>query len=530
MGMMMARDNAMVSLLSSVGPVSDGFVNDQRFITGIMGPYGSAKTTSCIRKIINSLFWQTPSRDGVRRARWCVVRDTYQQLETNVLNSWFTWFPKIDANFNIRAMRDRQRFEVVRYDAAGQPVRETIELEMYFRAMGDQKAEQVLKGLELTGLWLNEVDTLDASVLRFGLPRTGRYPSAKDGGCAWSGVICDMNAPDIDNWTYDLLVDQNLPLEPDQLDELRAAIGPRFGIGFHAQPGGRSINPPPENIQNLAEGYYQTMMLGLTAADIRRFVDNEFGAVRQGQPVYPEYNDELHCAALPLKAVAGVPVCVGLDGGATPAMVFGQRLPSGQILTLSELVIYAPNADAVLEKMGPEQFGLMAREHWAEHYGRCSFGGGWADPSAWYGQTDDFSWVKSFEKGFGFKVKPAPVKANRLTPRLEAVRGGLMRNCGNQPGQLISPTCRVLRRGFKSGYVIERLQFSNGQGRWKDEPVKNDFSHVHDAKQYLDLGLTLRGDALADVETRQRPAPKGKTNFGAGFFAHKPSSPVNRRV
>jgi hypothetical protein len=520
----------MAALMAPVGPVAERFVNDPRFLTAIMGPYGSAKTTSCIRKIFNSTLLQHPQRDGVRRARWCVVRDTYQQLETNVLNSWFTWFPKTKDNWHGGQNLHRIRYEIQQMDGSEPFV---VELEMYFRAMGDQKAEQVLKGLELTGLWLNEVDTLDKSVLRFGLPRVGRYPSAKDGGCAWSGVIADFNAPDIDNWTYDLYVDQNLPIEAETLEALREALGSRFGIGFHRQPGGRSVDPLPENIRNLPDGYYQTMMLGLSQADIRRFIDNEFGAVRNGQPVYPEYNDDFHCAKDVLKPLPDVPVCAGLDGGTTPALVWGQRGPSGQIRTLDEVVVYAPDQEQALERLGPKAHGRLCRQQWDEKFGRCTLGDIWGDPAIFYGQSDGYDWIKAWEDGFNeppyqgaprlrAKVKSAPkTQGNRLTPRIECVRAGLVTNAGAQPGQLISPVCRVLRRGFNNGYVINRVKLSNGTGKWKDEPVKNDFSHVHDAKQYLDLGLTHRGDTLLAMARGSMARVKAKPKFGTGFFAHR---------
>jgi len=519
----------LVDLMLPVGPVAEAFVLDQRFITGIMGPFGSGKTTSCILKIFQSPHLQNPGPDGVRRVRWCVVRDTYQQLETNVMNSWFTWFPKTKANWNGREMCHRLRFEYLPND--GRPAY-PIEIEMYFRAMGDQKAEQVLKGLELTGLWLNETDTLDKSVLRFGLPRTGRYPSMKMGGCQWSGVICDFNAPDVDNWTYDLFVDQtvlNETLSPEEIDEIRAQLGQRFGIGFHRQPGGRSKDPLPENLRNLEKGYYEKQRLNMTESDVRRFIDNEFGAVRNGQKVYPEYNDEFHCAREPLKPLPGVPVCGGLDGGNTPAMVFGQRLANGQIRTLDELVVYAPSSDDTLDRLGPRAFGKLAGEMWAEKFGRCTLGEIWGDPAIWNGDLgDDHSWIKEFERGWlegckiRVKVKPAPVRGNRLTPRLEAVRTGLVINAaGGAPGQLISPSCRVLRRGFNNGYVITRRKLSNGGGAWKDEPEKNDYSHVHDAKQYLDLGLTKRGDALAaeDRGTRKPDRAKARVRTAGGFWA-----------
>lgn len=518
------------ALLDFVGPKAEGFVADQRVITAIMGPYGSGKTTTCMRKILESVFWQKPGPDGVRRARWCVVRDTYQQLETNVLNSWFTWFPKTKENWNGREMCHRLHLDVVGLDGKSA---EPIYLEVYFRAMGDRKAEEVLKGLELTGLWLNEVDTLDKSVLRFGLPRCGRYPPAKDGGCQWYGVICDFNAPDIDNWTYELLVEEKLPIEGEALDKLREVVGQRFGIGFHRQPGGRSVDPKPENSKNLPAGYYETMITGMSANDVRRFVDNEFGAVRSGQPVYPEFNDTIHTAKEPLKPLPGVPVGMAVDGGTTPAAVFGQRDDSGRIRWLNELVVFASDDDAVLEQMGPETFGQLCGEFWVEHYGQSDFGGAWGDPAAWYGIDDEYSWVSlfwaAFRKAVGsrasrWRLKPAPCNGNRLPERIEAVRRPLKEMRGGQPAFQLSPTCRVLRRGFNNGYVIVRTQLSNGMGRYADKPLKNDYSHVQDAGQYLNLGLTRRGavgedGAVKSKAAKRRPSTLQSVNFGNSAFA-----------
>lgn len=523
------------TLLDFTGPVGAAFVADQRVITAIMGPYGSGKTTTCIQKIVRSAMWQKPGPDGVRRVRWCVVRDTYQQLHTNVLNSWRTWFPMEKHNWNGAEDRHRMSFDVVMMDG-GEP--QTIEIETYFRAMGDRKAEEVLKGLELTGLWLNEVDTLDKSVLRFGLPRCGRYPPAKDGGCQWYGVIADFNAPDIDNWTYELLVEKKLPIEGEALEALREKVGPRFGIGFHRQPGGRSVEPRPENMGNLSEGYYETMIAGMTANDVRRFVDNEFGAVRNGQPVYPEYNDELHCAKEPLKPLVNVPVCFAVDGGSTPAAVFGQRDDLGRIRWLDELVVYANDEDAVLEQMGAKTFGRVCGEFWVEHYGNCQFGGAWGDPACWYGPEDEFGWISLFWQGFReavgrksatWKIKPAPCKGNRLEERLQAVREPLTKNIAGQPAFQISPSLRVIRRGFNNGYVIVRTQLSNGTGRYADKPLKNDFSHPHDAGQYLNLGLQRRGAIADDGEVTSKAAkPKRRTgqgvNFGKSAFAPRPGA------
>lgn len=498
----MSEGGQFASLMASVGPVAEAFVNDKRFITNIMGPYGSAKTTSCIRKIVNSALWQKPGPDGVRRARWCVVRDTYAQLETNVMNSWFTWFPKTKANYNGREMCHRLHIGIAGLD--GRPT-DQIYLEMYFRAMGDQKAEDVLKGMELTGLWLNEVDTLDKSVLLFGLPRTGRYPPAKDGGCQWRGVISDMNAPDIDNWTYELLVEGKTGLTDEQQEEFSKELGPSFGVGFWRQPGGLSKEPKPENIDNLPPGYYQTLMLGFANNEnhIRRFVHNEFGAVRDGQPVYPEYRDDFHLSKEPVAPDPKLPIDAGLDGGRTPALIFGQMQPNGQMQVIGELVIYDPQKKDELARLGPTAFGQLARNFIADKWPKCHMRYVFYDPALDFGADEDgYAWLDFFKKEFKAVYKPGGRDGNRLNPRLESVRRRLNSAPGGRPGLLLSAECRMLRRGFNNGYIIERVEFSNGMGRFRDAPHKNDYSHPHDALQYLSLGLDTRGDIVVDMDRR----------------------------
>lgn len=503
------------SLMGYVGPKAEAFCNDQRLITAIMGPYGSAKTTSCIRKIVQSAMWQNPGPDGVRRVRWCVVRDTYSQLETNVMNSWFTWFPKTKANWNGREMCHRLRFDVmIGEDPRPQP----IEIEMYFRAMGDQKAEEVLKGLELTGLWLNETDTLDMSVFLFGWPRTGRYPAAKDGGCQWRGIICDFNAPDIDNWTYDFLVEQNLGLTPEQEDKLRKVLGARFGIGFYVQPDG--LSPEAENKHNLPEGYYEGLAFAFANKPnhLRRFVRNQFGAVFNGQPVFPEFNRDIHVPREEMKPDRRYPIHAGLDGGRTPAMVFIQLIEN-QFRILDELVIYDPGKTEELYRLGPKAFAEEAREFVAERYPQCRMGTFFYDPAIDFGTDDDEEdWLRFFRKDFkGVKFAPGGREANRINPRLESFRTRMVKMPGGKPGLQVNPGCRVLIRALTAGYVIERIRRSNGSGRFRDVPIKNDFSHVVDAAMEASLGAETRAAVLDDIDARGRAA-RGKVKHG-GYAA-----------
>lgn len=514
-----------------VGPVAHAFRSDKAAVSTIMGPYGSAKTTTCFQKIINSLIWQPPGPDGVRRARWCVVRDTYGHLQSNVMADWFMWFPKTKENYNQTTNTHKLRFAIPQ--ANGDVMQ--LELEMLFRAVDNQSAEELFKGMALTGLWLNEMDTLHSDVFKYGFPRVGRYraPGTRLGG--WSGMIGDMNAPAEDNWTYDFNVNKNIGLTPEEMEKYRLTFGDAFRVTFHLQPGG--LDAGAENIGNLPAGYYERIQIGMSDGDKRRFIHNKFGAVRDGNPVYSQYNDERHCVA-GLAVDKRLPVHLGLDGGNTPACLFGQKTRNGQIRIVDECVVFEPGKNKQLQGLGAKEFGQTVGRYWNENFSGCTIGAmNWADPSCWYGDSEknreDRAWIFRFVEGFNetalgakLKMKAAPVKGNRVGPRIESVRDVLKASIDDQPGYVISDRCRVLREGFNRGYVTVRVQFSTGGGRWADEPLKNDFSHVHDGNQYIVLGLT-KFDGWEDLQAGQAERAKasrrarGRVIFGNSPFAHQ---------
>lgn len=516
--------------MKPVGPVAHAFRTDKSAVSTIMGPYGSAKTTTCFQKIINSVIWQPPGPDGVRRARWCVVRDTYGHLQSNVMADWFLWFPKTKENYNLSTNTHVVTFDIPL--AAGKVMH--LRLEMLFRAVDNQSAEELFKGMALTGLWLNEMDTLHQDVFKYGFPRVGRYrhPGTPVGG--WSGAIGDLNAPSEDNWTYDFNVNRNIGLTEEQMAAYRLELGDNFRVTFHVQPGG--LDAGAENIANLPKGYYERIQIGMSESDKRRFIHNKFGAVRDGNPVYSQYADERHCVQ-DMPADPSLMIHMAVDGGNTPAAVFVQKTLLGQIRAIDEVVVYEPGKEKVLASLGAKEFGQQVGRYWNEHYAAFRLAPvNWADPSAWYGGSDanaeDRAWIDKFVAGFNetaigakLKMKAAPIKGNRVGPRLEAVREVLKAANDNQPSFVISSKCRVLREGFNRGYVIIRVQYSTGGGRWKDEPVKNDFSHVHDALQYLVLGLSKFDgweDARDGEMARARTAKRGaRVNHGQGYFAHR---------
>jgi len=494
--------------MKPVGPKAEAFVWDKRMITGIMGPVGSAKTTSCIRKMIQSTLWQNPGPDGVRRAKWGVIRDTYPQLKKTALASWFTWFPKELGQWNGEAPFEHTVSILI-------PGQGKLEITVLFAAMGENKVEDVMRGWELTGLWLNEGDLLSKSVFTYGLGRIGRYPGAVLGGCTWRGIILDMNAPDVENWTYDVFVDQNLGLDKEIEESVKEDLGELFGVGFYRQPGGRSKDPMPENITNLPKGYYAQQMIGASADYVRRFIDSLFGATRRGQPVYPEYNDEIHCAKLESRAhklapIPGVPITIATDQDLSAAAVVMQRDHRGQVRILGEIVNFADNDETELEQLGATAFGRKCGRYCKDEFPDNPVADiAWCDPAATAGESAtgaDPSWRQNFQKGLNeelgrtgndtIRVKAAPIPGNKIDERLDAVRKPMLRLVeGGEPGFKICPVrCKVTRRGFTGMYVFSRIQLRGGHGSWQDKPLKNDYANVQDAIQYGCIAIAKHGN------------------------------------
>ena len=125
---------------------------------------------------------------------------------------------------------------------------------------------------------------------------------------------------------------------------------------------------------------------------------------------------------------------------------------------------------------------------------------GWCDPAAGARvATDERSWVEVVSAVTGIAFRPAP--SNALSLRLEAVRQPMARLIDGRPGLLVSPTCKVLRRGFNSAYKFKRVFVGGSVVRYMDQPEKNEASHVQDALQYAMLGA----GGYHDVRVRATP-------------------------
>ncbi len=425
------------------GPVSAAFMNSEAFVRGIRGPLGSGKSTACIFEMLRRAKMQKPAPNGKRKTRWVVIRNTYAELKTTTIKSWHQWIPST----------------IGRWQSEGPPTHYLDEgdlsMEVMFIALDRPDDIKKLLSLEVTGGWINEARELPKAILDALTGRVGRYPSAMDGGCTWSGVLMDTNSPDSDHWWY-RLAEEDCPA----------------GFEFFAQPGGRSADA--ENRENLPPQYYERMVAGKDADWIKVYVDNEYGFVKDGKPVYADYVDAIHCREFEI--VRGWPLHIGVDFGLTPAASFGQRSPMGQWRTHSELVT---------EDMGAVRFAELLKMAIAERYPGMPIAAITCDPAGdGRAQTDERTPLQILKAA---DIDAHPASTNDIVKRIEAVSLPMRRLVDGQPGYLLHPQCRVLRKAKAGGYAYERLKVT-GAERFRDMPTKNKYSHIADAEQYQMIG------------------------------------------
>ena len=90
-----------------------------------------------------------------RRARCGVIRESYPNIEANILKSWFNIVPEEEGKFNWRAPYVHRFSKVMRRDGDGRPI-DILDMEVEFRAIGDKSVEEVTRGWEVNAVWIDE--------------------------------------------------------------------------------------------------------------------------------------------------------------------------------------------------------------------------------------------------------------------------------------------------------------------------------------------------------------------------------------
>jgi hypothetical protein len=427
-------------------PTVGAFHDDDATIRAIMGPFGSGKSSGCVVEIPQRALAMPVCQDGIKRSRWVVVRNTYNELRDTTIKTFHQWMnPEIFGRY----LETTHEFHIKAFPGC--------EIEVLFRALDRPDHVRKLFSLEVTGAWINEAREVPWSIIEALQGRIGRYPRQSDCGPFWHGMWLDTNPPDQDSDWYRFFEESKHPK--------------RFAR-LWKQPSGLAAGA--ENLANLpgGRGYYENLAEGKTKEFIKVYIHGAYGFVVAGKAVYgDDYNDDIHCSpdALP---VPGAPIYRGWDWGLTPACIFCQMRPDGRFVVFKELTSHRMGADRFSDEVLEET--ALAFPHETPEFIDIGDPAG-NDPA----QTDERTCFDILH------AKGIAIQGGLQSPRmrLESVRKPLTTLRSGRPQFLMHPDCRMLRKGFMGGYVFRRMMTK--AERYTDKPDKSIYSHIHDALQYV---------------------------------------------
>jgi len=429
------------------------------FARCIIGPLGSGKTQASITEVWRRIHDQKPRTVGERQeriSRWGVIRNTYNDLQNTTIKDWREVMGPIEDRGAGRFVGGQNPAFLLNYQRSDGSI---VRAEVLFLAYDRPEDQRKARGLQVTGMWLNEIKGA----------QLGDY---------WQGCIADCNAPDADHWLGKKALS---PHEPG-------------GWKFFIQPGGVMksgsrwvTNPKAENLRNLPDHYYDRQVAAAPKESwIRANLANEFVLHVDGRPVHADFNPILHTAD-DLSPRPGLPLTVGIDFGRTPAAAVMQRQPGGHWWVLDELTS---------TNTGARKFGRLLRRFLDERYAGFSVEI-WGDPAGDdMAQTDDETPMMVLAEE-GIDCLPAP--SNDFILRTDALDGRLTELIDGEPAIQISKTCRVLIKGLSGAYQFRRVSTSQGD-RYTDKPEKSPESHVCEALHY---GLLGAGEGGAKFESAE---------------------------
>jgi hypothetical protein len=462
-------------------PTIKAFAEDNTFIRGLMGCFGSGKSSGCVIEIVKRAMAQVPDSDGVRRTKWAVVRNTFPQLRDSTIPTFLNWCQELG-----QYKSSEYEFHMTELTAPdGSPVHALV----CFRALDRPGDIRNLLSVEYTGAWFNEAREIDEEVVNTMRGRIGRFPPRNadgSGGPTWAGIFMDTNPPNVDSWWYKLFETN----KPTRCSKCRTAVGGYVltvnGICpdckgtdsvpmavIFKQPSGFSKDA--ENLLHLPSDYYQNLAAGQDQDFINVYCHGQYGYTRDGKPVYVNYDPSWHYSKEVINYKPGIPVILSFDNtGLNQACVAMQFMPGGQARVIQEWL---------LEDMGTRRLvhDFILPYVWGTYTGSQIFITG--DPAGVRrSDTDERTTFQEIQDAF--KVEPIPASSNAWQARYSAVDSLLMKRLGNnEPGLVISNNCKMLHRGFMGEYRFRRLQSVGGK-RYIDKPEKNMVANVHDALQY----------------------------------------------
>lgn len=442
-----------------------GFLTSDAFISTIIGPIGSTKTTAGIMKIAYHAAQMARCRDGIRRSKAVWVRNTVEQLKDTSIPDFLRWFPDGLAGHFIKT---EKKF-ILRFG--------DVECEVLFRGLDDQNDVRRLLSLQASFGILDEFREINPAIFEALQGRLGRFPSKLDNGV---GCVDDNGRSNAHVWAM-----SNPPDQDSYWEQFLSNPPPNAECFF--QPSG--LSPDADWVEYLPDDYYSNLAQGKTEDWIDVYIHAKFGKTLAGRPVFRSFRPEFHVAKSSLRPLRGFErsLILGFDFGLSPACTIGQVDLQGRLLVYDAIVSEGTGLTQFIARYlkpaltNPKYAGIPT----------IVIG----DPAGQQRAQTDERTCFDILKASGFKVVPA--RTNSIQARISAVDTFLARQVDGGPGVLIDPGAVPLIRALRGGY---RYKVKKNQ-EIEDTPEKNSHSHVADAFQYLSLYAdgNVTGGATAPI-------------------------------
>lgn len=446
-------------------PSAVAFHNARLRVKAVCGPVGSGKTSAAAWEVL------LLAQESTVAIRALVLRESYRELHDSTLKTWQEWFDPISV---YRKQDEKILFTIPGIDGI---VREH---EIHFRHARRVEDASKFLSTEYALIWLEEcVPAFERTggIVGGGLPK-GVFDISmmrvRQKGAARHQILCTFNPPSKYHWCYQTFFEQT----PEELE--------RRSMGLFRQPA-------RENAANLPDGYYEQLEETLDPDLRRRFVEGECVTVYPGDRVFRSFFEQVHFRE-GLRPVDGVPLVFSFDFGRTPCCLISQVLPNSRLLVLQEIQMQ----DCGVERLAEMLSGTIKRDYMAYDQWRC-----WGDPAGAAANQTDEKTCFSVLATHGFNVLPGAID---YAARLEAVTQRSQRHIDGEPAILIDRhRCPILMEGLLGGY-----RYPKGvDGTIAPRPLKNHFSHLCDALQYLCTGeFDVRSGRLKGEIVKPRTIPK----------------------
>jgi len=453
----------------------------------IRGPVGSGKSSGCVWHCVMSAMKQPVQYDGVRRSRYGVLRASYPNLKATTIKTWKFWFKNL-----VNIVYDTPiRGEIIIPHPDG---KSTCHIELVFIALDREEDVNKLQSMELTGAHMHEVAEMPRGVHQMLKSRINREPLDKREGIfpVEPFIIADYNAVPNDHWLYKI-AEEERPPRHSFYHQPPAVLLDAEGDLIDVDGNRYSVNPYADNVEWLSEGYYEDQVFGAEPDWVNVMLMNNYGELRTGKPVYPEYIDNIHYNEKFIEPAKGITIIIGMDLGLTPAAAFTQLTLGGRFQVFDEIT----TEDCSIRKFCEDILKPHIQNKYPGHNFILVL-----DPAASQRSQNDAKSAAQIVKEAGLPYILG--KSNDDTKRREAVVYFLRK----VNGFMIGPNCIDIRKGFISEFKYEKKRSSIVNVRaaisdlFKVRWEKNHYSHIHEAVQYAAM------EASEGRTAKQKGRPK----------------------